>query len=237
MLCTYKVPLIVLSQLLYPAKYTKALQSADKKGRKDTQRASAIADPNLGEEWWRLLMDIDWSRRPKWLTDDRIYSLACAKLLNNHRSNHTFPPNKREQFREAEVDRVKRQQEEGKNLRSLKGKDVVTEETHNEEEEEEDREPRRNDGECPLEFEDDEDESDVPPSPTAKPTRAPQSTQESNAKKDKGQDSIHSKEMPTIIGLPHDANGTITKVSTILSTVAEAGHCGEPALLVGDVMV
>ncbi|KAI5074746.1 hypothetical protein GOP47_0010707 [Adiantum capillus-veneris] len=369
----YKVPLIVLSQLLYLEKYTKALQSvsnkrnelsmeeftthyrnafymADKKARKNTQRASAIADPNLGEEWWRLLMDIDWSKRPKWLTDDRIYSLACADLPVNHRSNvlralvsddpttlypslksalndhsvfrtwlrretwwnrlvneatrqyallkkscrllendtlvttirewqsrysgtlyevecerlkgglksnkqkqkegtnmaakrafyrwvrimdwtnkvpvtkewlnvkhtacmyteeqraalwpkkvyvqcplfidfanDTFPPNEREQFKEAETGRVKRQQEEGKNLRSLKGKDVVTEGTDNEEEVEEDREPRRSDGECPSEFEDDEDESDVPPSPTAKPTRAPQTTQGSNAKKGKGQ--------------------------------------------------
>ncbi|MCO5586238.1 hypothetical protein L7F22_040177 [Adiantum nelumboides] len=46
------------------------------------------------------------------------------------------------------------------NLHSLKEKNVVTEETHNEEEEE-DREqqyPRRSDGECPSEFEEDEDE-------------------------------------------------------------------------------
>ncbi|KAI5080717.1 hypothetical protein GOP47_0003900, partial [Adiantum capillus-veneris] len=51
------------------------------------------------------------------------------------------------------------------------------------------------------------------------------------------QDAICSNEMETIIGLPYDANVTITEVSTGLSTVAETGHRGEPALLVGDVMV
>ncbi|MCO5592137.1 hypothetical protein L7F22_046133 [Adiantum nelumboides] len=62
---------------------------------------------------------------------------------------------------------------EGRNLRSLKGKDVVTEETHNEEEEEdcEQRYSRHSNSECPSKFEEDEDKSDMPPSPTVKPTR------------------------------------------------------------------
>ena len=32
----------------------------------------------------RLLMDVDWNKRPKWLTDDRIYTLACLELSNDH---------------------------------------------------------------------------------------------------------------------------------------------------------
>ncbi|MCO5567538.1 hypothetical protein L7F22_021232 [Adiantum nelumboides] len=67
---------------------------------------------------------------------------------------------------------------EGRNLRSPKEKDVVIEETHNEEEEEdpEQQYPRQSDGECPSKFEEDEDESDVPLSLTAKTSRVPQPT-------------------------------------------------------------
>ncbi|KAI5065344.1 hypothetical protein GOP47_0020039 [Adiantum capillus-veneris] len=425
--CWYKVPLIVLSQLLYPAKYTKALQSvsnkrnelateeftthyrnafymADKKARKNTQRAFAIADPNLGEEWWRLLMDIDWSRRPKWLTDDRIYSLACADLPVDHHSNvlralvsddpttlypslksalndhsvfrtwlrretwwnrlvneatrqyallkkscrlpendtlettirewqsrysgtlyevecerlkggltsnkqkqkegtnmaakrafyrwvrlmdwtdkvpvtkewlnvkhtacmyteeqraalwpkkvyvecplfidfakDTFPPNEREKFKEAETDRVKRQQEEGSSAKKGKGQVL--------------------DRDTPMPLNKVEPEQAPPASHSISEPHVLPSHDEAHDQAQRQcteiginiepshlhrqvtteseglQDAIRSNEMATIIGLPHDANVTITEVSTGLSIVAETGHRGEPALLVGDVMV
>ena len=30
----------------------------------------------------RELRSIDWAKRPKWLTEDRLYALACADLKN-----------------------------------------------------------------------------------------------------------------------------------------------------------
>ncbi|MCO5577425.1 hypothetical protein L7F22_031257 [Adiantum nelumboides] len=55
---------------------------------------------------------------------------------------------------------------------------VADQETHNEEGEDDygQRYPRHNDGECSSQFEEDEDESDVPHSHTVEPTRAPQPT-------------------------------------------------------------
>ncbi|MCO5614467.1 hypothetical protein L7F22_068750 [Adiantum nelumboides] len=70
----------------FAAEYCNAFYTADKK-RKNTRRAVAIADPSLGEEWWNLIVGLDWSKKPKWLTDDRLYTLACADLPNDHHSN------------------------------------------------------------------------------------------------------------------------------------------------------
>ena len=36
----------------YERAYRDAFYSGDKKSRKFTQHAAAIADPSLGEEWW-----------------------------------------------------------------------------------------------------------------------------------------------------------------------------------------
>ncbi|KAI5061188.1 hypothetical protein GOP47_0023693, partial [Adiantum capillus-veneris] len=32
------------------------------------------------DEWWRTLRTIEWTNRPKWITEDRLYVLACANL-------------------------------------------------------------------------------------------------------------------------------------------------------------
>ncbi|MCO5583131.1 hypothetical protein L7F22_037039 [Adiantum nelumboides] len=175
----------------FAAEYCNAFYTANKKGQKNTQRVAAIVDSSLGEEWWNLIMGLDWSKKPKWLTDDRLYTLACAELPNDHLSNvlttvisndpsSIYPTIKHSLkewvvFQEAETQQITRQQQQGLNLRSLKRKEKEVQEHLEVEDEEDNKEWRtlNSDRETTVEFKvDKDDDADISDNPPPSPTRS-----------------------------------------------------------------
>ena len=88
----------------FQQQYKKAFFETYGPSRRMTKHALAIVDPALGDEWWRYffqhvslqdtnwlqflyifslnktLQTIEWSTRPKWVMEERLYGLACAYL-------------------------------------------------------------------------------------------------------------------------------------------------------------
>ncbi|MCO5611862.1 hypothetical protein L7F22_066121, partial [Adiantum nelumboides] len=158
----------------FAAEYRNAFYTADKKGQKNTQRVTAIADPSLGEEWWKWAKSLQWIGKivvmKDWLnlnhsacmyTEEQRVALwpkdvykACPLFLDFPKD--IFPPEEQDVFQEAEAQQITRQQQQGKNLRSLKKKEKESKANLEVEDEEDNKEwrPLNIDGETAPEIQD-----------------------------------------------------------------------------------